>query len=42
MSFFTKFEKKLDNGLMEDLYPKILRQERKGILAPIGMVVQIT
>ena len=25
MSFFTKFEKKLDNGSKEDLYPKIYR-----------------
>ena len=30
MSFFTKFEKKLDNGLMEDLYPKIYKAGEEG------------
>ena len=30
MSFFTKFEKKLDNGSKEDLYPKIYRAGEAG------------
>ena len=30
MSFFTKFEKKLDNGSKEDLYPKIYRAGESG------------
>ena len=30
MSFFTKFEKKLDNGLTEDLYPKIFKAGEEG------------